>query len=578
MNLLEKNLAVLRERQPDLAGGLAGLSRSPEVERLESPGGLPVHRCRGTLLHSRLDPVREAVRWAEKWEAPPKVVVGFSGGYHLEALLERGAAPDLTVVEPDGPLLRTVLEDRDLTPLLKRIHLVVEPVPARAAERLPDRETPWCAHPPLGQIRNRYLESLQALWAYRIHQAQPLRIQVVGPVYGGSLPIADYVREALAGLGHTVSYLDMSVFAQGFHALVPWDKGVGLLIAFEQVLSRLIEERVRDFSPDLVLCLAQAPVRAETLDRLRGQGIRLAYWFVEDLRRMDYWSRLAPRTDAFFVIQREGQDRIRAAGAPCVRYLPTAALPSLHAPGALTPEERARFGSPVSFVGAGYPNRRRCLARLPDVGLKIWGNEWAAAPPVLEPRIQEEGRRVSPEETVKIFHATRVNLNLHSSTYHEEVDPHGDFINPRTFELAACRAFQLVDHRTLLEELFTGEEVAVFKDLKELKEKIPYYLDREEERARLAQRAYRRALDEHTYALRMMEMLGTLYEQGLRPRPEARTASELFRASDLPEMRAFLARFPEGRKMALAEMDEEVRKKGTLTREDRMFLTLMAFR
>jgi spore maturation protein CgeB len=63
-----------------------------------------------------------------------------------------------------------------------------------------------------------------------------------------------------------------------------------------------------------------------------------------------------------------------------------------------------------------------------------------------------------------------------------------------------------------LPELFrVGEEIAVFKTVDELKGKIRYYLEREEERAAMAAKARERALREHTFEHRMREMLVRIY-------------------------------------------------------------------
>ena len=62
---------------------------------------------------------------------------------------------------------------------------------------------------------------------------------------------------------------------------------------------------------------------------------------------------------------------------------------------------------------------------------------------------------------MRVFNASRINLNIHSCNG-EGLDPEADFVNPRTFELAACGAFQLVDERCLRPELFTDQEVASF--------------------------------------------------------------------------------------------------------------------
>jgi spore maturation protein CgeB len=293
---------------------------------------------------------------------------------------------------------------------------------------------------------------------------------------------------------------------------------------------------------------------------------------------MPYWRRIAPFTDAFFVIQRQGQEEMRSAGAPCVRYLPLAAHRGVHEPLRLSPEALQRYGGEVSFVGAGYFNRRRFMARLVPLGLKIWGNEWDGAPSILQEAIQEGGRRVETEEIVKIFNASRINLNLHSSPCHEDVDPFGDFVNPRTFEIASCGGFQLVDRRSLLEELFARDEIAVFENLEDAREKIRYFLSREEEREAYARRGRRRVLEEHTYDLRMRELLGVLYADGLEGRRErggsgAHGTQDEFRAPD-----PCPAALPGHEPPELEEIVAGIRKKKEVTWEDRVFLTLMAFK
>ena len=578
MNLLEKNLFVLRQRQPEAADLIAGLERSPEVELRVARGGLPVHRYRGKLLHSEYDPLREARRCTADFREARPWVIGFGDGYHLEALLENGRTEEMVVVEPEGGVLRAVLEDRDLRHVLEKTRVLVQEPPARVATEIPGDTKSWYVHPPSKQIHARFLEAVQALSWYRPHEKEPLRILVVGPVYGGSYPIACYLEEALIDMGHTVSFVDLGAFYPGYQELQAWDGGNDLLRPLEQLLSKLIERRAEAFSPDLVVFMAQAPICEESLKRIRGRGTLVAYWFVEDYRRMPYWKRLAPSTDAFFVIQREARDAIQGEGAPLVRYLPLAALPSVHRPCGLSIEEIERYGSAVSFVGAGYMNRRYFLARLGSPGLKIWGNEWDGSPSVLQAFIQEGGRRVSTKETVRIFNASKINLNVHSSTCHEEIDPHGDFVNPRAFEIAACGGFQLVDRRNLLPEVFGDREVVVFEDLKDAREKVLHFLDREEDRHEFAEQGRRRVLQEHTYSLRMKEMLGTLYELGMEgaERDAGQGATE--EASWPPELRDYLAPFS-GRSLPdLEEVVERIGEKKQLNWEDRVFLTLMAFK
>ncbi len=183
-----------------------------------------------------------------------------------------------------------------------------------------------------------------------------------------------------------------------------------------------------------------------------------------------------------------------------------AALPEFHAPLSLSPAEQRKYGADISFLGAGYPNRRVAFRLLAHRNFKIWGTEWEDEP-LLARNLQNGGARIAPEECVKIYNATRINLNLHSSVQCRDLVPGGDFVNPRTFELASIGAFQLVDRRTLMPELFAEDALATFSDVPDLLEKIDYFMDRPEERAAYAARARTRAVEEHTYQHRMRTLV-----------------------------------------------------------------------
>ena len=372
----------------------------------------------------------------------------------------------------------------------------------------------------------------------RVRPEAALRVMVILPFYGGSLPVGRYAATALRDLGHTVEVFDSPAFFGTFGALkelrVTTDRFEALEASFLQLVSQAIRARVETFEPDLVLCLAQAPATRQLLKGLRRDGVATAMWFVEDYKVFTYWRAFAPLYDFFFVIQKEPLLSELAGIGACAAYLPMAALPSFHRPlpsGELPPSERRRYGSTVSFLGAGYPNRRLAFRQLTHLDFKIWGSDWEGET-VLAPCIQEGGARIEPEQAVKIFNASAINLNLHSSVQARELVPTGDFVNPRTFELAACGAFQLVDRRELLPELFAEDELATFTSMPELLERLAQYLEHPEERIVLAEKARQRVLSQHTYQHRMAEAIAFI--RGRRPGwPKPRAAMAL--PEDLPD-------------------------------------------
>ncbi len=347
-----------------------------------------------------------------------------------------------------------------------------------------------------------------------------LKILVVLPMYGGSLPVGRFCAEALKKQGHLVEVFEAPGFHSAFTALkdirVSSSSLEYLENSFLQVVSSAILAKVDFFQPDLVLALAQAPLSRQALKKLKADKVITAMWFVEDFKTFGYWRAFAPHYDIFAVIQKEPFfSELKSIGVENHVYLPMAADPDFHKPEELGPVEKKKWGSDLSFMGAGYPNRRKAFKELTGYDLKIWGTEWDQDT-ALAPYVQMDGRRISSRECVKIFNASRINLNLHSALDTDQLIKPGDFVNPRTFELAGCAAFQLVDNRDLMNGLFASDELVTFSNMQELKEKIDFYLANPGERQAYARKARERVLREHTYQDRMKTLVDfTVQRTGL---------------------------------------------------------------
>ena len=414
--------------------------------------------------------------------------------------------------------------------------------------------------------------------------ASPLSVAVIPPLYGGSLPVAQGCARALRELGHYVRELDFAPFWAAYQSIQRSTDDPRLAEAsstLRAALVRLIGETVlASFQldpPDLVFAVAQAPLDSQTLDRLRAMGITRAFWFCEDFRVMSYWRELARHYDTIFHVQPgEFSQPLREAGGYGVP-LQMAFDPTVTHPLELSSEQRARYGSDLSFLGAGYHNRVQFLPALFDLGLRIYGTEWPKDP-AFRDAMPEPNVRQSAETSNLIFNATRLNLNLHSSPWCDGVNPVGDFLNPRTFELAGACAFQLVDQRRdLAMALQPGVEVETFKDIHECRKKIGYYLEHEDERLEIAANGHRRALAEHTYRHRMEEAIDAL-RAGPAPltprRPDLPTVGAVLESSrDEPALAAVLGRLEPDRVVDSDAITLAVAAgEGELSREEKLLL------
>ena len=423
-----------------------------------------------------------------------------------------------------------------------------------------------------------------------------LKILVVGPIYGGSLPTAHYTVSALKEMGHEVEFLDFSAFRDSYFKIDTVTKDNEHRRSLKDIyigfLGEIAMAKAASFLPELIIVIAQAPLTPKVIQRIKGGGAFVSFWFVEDFRTLLYWREVAPYYDCFFTIQRgEFVDELKNNGVKNYYYLPQACSPDVHREIHLTEEDRRIYSSDISFMGAGYFNRRIFFQGLIDLDFKIWGTEWDYLSPLVR-CLQKNGERVSPEEYVKIFTASKINLNLHSSSYHEEIDPAGDFVNPRTFELAACGAFQLVDYRTELDSLFKiGEEVICYRDLRDLREKIQYYLAHPDEREKISARAMERALKSHTFKDRMGEMLAVILEKSPLNSPLLKGGRREIKRQGInnvegmiknagidTELKNFLSQFRGEENLSLKSIIEAIENgKGSLTRTEAIFLMMEQF-
>lgn len=598
MNPFSMNCARLTGRQTPLAARLRE-SGGGVLDIRPAKNGLPTACANGKWIHSAYDPVSEAAVWAEAQAGVVQsgeiaVVLGVGLLYHVEAL--RARLPErwrIAVVVPSLAELHDAFQVRPLGDWVGEVDWL-HGMPDEIAEQLSARGAPLrlLAYGPAaglhedfhGEVERRLRERLAARAGGRLHVA------VVGPIYGGSLPIARYAASALEALGHQVTRIDHSAHDGAYRMLDGLKEARHRALVqskFAEVLGLYTVSRLSEDPPDLVLALAQAPLALPIVEHLARKRFVTAMWFVENYRHLTYWRQLARGYQYWFVIQRNGcLEALRQAGAQHVAYLPMAADPAVHRPMVLPAEEKPEFEADVSFVGAGYANRRQILPRLIAQGwtFKLWGNEWDGAEE-LQPVLQRGGRRIDTETCVKVFNGTRINLNLHSHTG-EGLDPQADFVNPRTFELAACGAFQLTDHRALLPELFTTEEIATFRDVEELPELIRTWLAEPAARAATAQQARRRVLAEHTYRHRMASLLAEIGVSqpdriGSILRGERQAGYLVARGTAGPEFAPLIEDFPRDQRVELKEVAARIRRKGpgaTLSREELLVLMLDEYR
>jgi len=108
------------------------------------------------------------------------------------------------------------------------------------------------------------------------------------------------------------------------------------------------------------------------------------------------------------------------------------------------------------------------------------------------------------KETPKVFNATQINLNISSTQLTTS-------LNQRVFDAPLAGGFLLTDWRESLADLFDVEkELAIYKNVTDLKEKIEFYQINQSARQSIVQAAAKRIEKEHLLIYRMQALVSQM--------------------------------------------------------------------
>jgi spore maturation protein CgeB len=320
-------------------------------------------------------------------------------------------------------------------------------------------------------------------------------------------------QKALAGLGNEVKpfiyYRCPAVdhFGRLNQFIHSWKQS---LLARARLPIRLINrDLIRNalaYKPELVLIDAGELIYPETLSEIKKRShAKIATWLLDD-PFSQCWKNVIksmPIYDFIFVFDPHYVDKFKQQGAAFVEYLPCACDPDIHKSFVLSQEESKELSSQLCFVGSVTSARIPVLKELCEFDLGIW--TYSLNRLKEDPSLLGHYRGFAWGELMsKVFNASRIVFNLH----HPQT---AQGVNMKTFEIAGCAGFQLVDKRAQLNNLFEiGKEIVCFENIQDLKELIRYYLDRPQERKLIAVRAQQRAHREHTYKQRLSRLISTV--------------------------------------------------------------------
>lgn len=174
----------------------------------------------------------------------------------------------------------------------------------------------------------------------------------------------------------------------------------------------------------------------------------------------------------------------------------------------ITSEDRAELECEVSFTGGSYKKsaegayRSGIINNLNEYNVKIWGDSGWKYRFQYMPKIKESyhGERLSYDKLRKLYKLSKINLNIPSPQIFTS-------FQPRVFDIASSKGFQIIDHSDELYKIFSKDLVVTFKSINDLKDKIQYFLKNYYERIEIANDMYEIVKDNYTWTKAVNEIL-----------------------------------------------------------------------
>lgn len=246
----------------------------------------------------------------------------------------------------------------------------------------------------------------------------------------------------------------------------------------EKMADELIDT-VKKFNPDYVIWLSMNyEISPETFDELRKTRAVAIGWFFDDEVRFNNFSKYyAPHLDYIFTTDSLAVEKYREMELFAEHLLVTS-TPEVFVNKNLEKEYDA------VFIGRKFGDRGEQALELMKRGISIetWGEGW-------------KNGYISFDNMIDVYNKTKISLCF-TKSYGANTRPQ---LKDKIFDIISCGGFLLCEYMPEIEDYFTPDkEIACFRDIDELEEKIHYYLAHDEERAKVINAGRKRFLENYT--------------------------------------------------------------------------------
>ncbi|MEK7019283.1 CgeB family protein [Bacillus sp. FSL R9-9410] len=314
-----------------------------------------------------------------------------------------------------------------------------------------------------------------------------------------------------SGYSKIYHYLDQSIQStlidQNFEwlAVQPWE------------LIEKLDFITATFHPDIVFTLLGNHIPQKAIQYLKNRNIKLAVWLTEDPFYIDTSLLQLNNFDFIFTIDSEALKYYTSLGYTNVYHLPLATNIDIFKPGL----KNSTYKSEVLFIGYPYPTRVKLIQFLLEktpyhytiIGqhwrnklFKKWRNHR---------RIKIIEEWIPPQEVAFYYNNASLILNPHRSYLFPQNKNRvkSNTINNRTFDIAACQGFQIIEEKSDLSSFFNKDEIISYNSFDDCLNKISFHLNDTILKGLMVEKIHTKVITQHTFHERINFITAILQSQ-----------------------------------------------------------------
>jgi len=331
-----------------------------------------------------------------------------------------------------------------------------------------------------------------------------MKIAVLGSKNFDSLEY--HIVDSFKHLQHEVFHIDISDITNFGYKYSYWIQKLSLKLdekIFTKIAYKIIEQ-----SPDLVVCTYRNinPITIKLIKQ-HLKNIPVVHLNPDAVTTFGDQQIFSSPYDIYFTKDTFIVDFMKNKMGLNTMYLPEAFNHRIHKPPAINNrlEHEKQVASDVVAFGTMYPYRSNVINNLirANINVDLYGTSDKKFPNFeIQRRFKNE--YITGARKSEVLYGAKIVFN---NFHYAEVN----CVNVKFFEIMGTGAFQICDYKSCIEEYSNiPPEQFTFKNYQQAVDLIKFYLDKPELRHEIANKQLNYFLENHTYDIRMQQLLNLL--------------------------------------------------------------------